>query len=325
MKIPIVLGVAGLLAAIGLGALRLAGEDGPSFARIRRLTNGEIALTLSVTNGRTYRIDASSQLAELSPIVSFAANATSMVYTDLTAVFLDARYYRAARLEGTNLFTGDYFGTTNGSVIVHPVNHATLLLNWNGKMIYNDPVPVAGSYASFPKADLILVSHTHSDHFNTSTLDGVRGTNVVIIAPRAATNSMSAALRALTITMNNGDSTNVMGLRVEAVPAYNSYHPLGTGNGYILTIADKRFYFSGDTGAIQEMRTLPNIDVAFVCMNLPYTMDSTNAVGIIRAFAPKVIYPYHYRNADGTLPDFNDFKRRIGLDLQIEVRLRNWY
>ena len=109
------------------------------------------------------------------------------------------------------------------------------------------------------------------------------------------------------------------------MPAYNSNHPLGTGNGYVLTIGGKRIYMSGDTGDITEMRLLPNIDVAFVCMNVPFTMNITNAASAVRDFRPKVIYPYHYKNQDGTFADLNEFKRRVAQDLGIEVRLRKWY
>jgi L-ascorbate metabolism protein UlaG (beta-lactamase superfamily) len=192
-------------------------------------------------------------------------------------------------------------------------------------MIYNDPVAAAGPYTSFPKADLILVSHTHTDHFSTSTINDVRGSNVVIIAPRAATNGMSSTLLSQTITLTNGQSIDVLGLHIDAVPAYNGFHPQGTGNGYVVTIGGKRFYMSGDTGDIPEMRGLSNIDVAFVCMNVPFTMPVTSAVSVVRAFAPGVIYPYHYRNQDGTLANLSDFKLRVGQDLGIEVRLRKWY
>ena len=303
-------------------------QDAPRFTRIRALTNAETALTLAVTNGQTYRLDTSTQLGEgvaRSTLLSFTANGSSMLYTDTAAPYLERRFYSAAQMLGSNFFTGDHFATSNGEVIVRPLNHATFLMNWNGKVIYNDPVAAAGPFTSFPKADLILVSHTHTDHFSPATLDAVRGTNVIIIAPRAATNTMSLALRNLTITLNNGDTTDVMGLRVDAIPAYNSNHPLGTGNGYVLTIADRRFYASGDTGPIPETRALSKIDVAFLCMNIPFTMDSTNAASVLRDFRPTVVYPYHYRNSDGTFPDFNDFKRRVGHDLGIEVRLRKWY
>ena len=172
---------------------------------------------------------------------------------------------------------------------------------------------------------MILVSHSHGDHFNTNTLDAVRNTNAVIIAPQAVYNSLSATLKPLTFVLTYGAATNLLGLRVEAVPATNSNHAPGFGNGYILTLGGSRLYISGDTGDIPPMRGLTNIDVAFVCMNTPYTMHYTNAASAVREFRPRIVYPYHYRNQDNSFADLNDFKRRVGQDLGIEVRLRKWY
>lgn len=117
----------------------------------------------------------------------------------------------------------------------------------------------------------------------------------------------------------------MLGLDVTAVPAYNSYHPYGSGNGYVLTIGDRRIYISGDTGDVPEIRGLTNIDVAFVCMNQPYTMTVSQATNVVRAIRPKVVYPYHYRDAAGTTMNAAFFKQQLGLDLGIEVRLRKWY
>ena len=136
---------------------------------------------------------------------------------------------------------------------------------------------------------------------------------------------MSAALRAVTAVLTNSATTNVLGLTIEAVPAYNGNHPRGTGNGYVLTIGGNRIYMTGDTGDIPEMHTLPDIDVAFVCVNVPFTMTVSDATNAVRAFRPGVVYPYHYRNQDGTLNNANSFKQRFGTDLGIEVRLRKWY
>ncbi len=116
-----------------------------------------------------------------------------------------------------------------------------------------------------------------------------------------------------------------LNLSVEAVPAYNANHPEGVGNGYVLTIGGRRIYFSGDTGDIPEMRALPDIDVAYVCMNVPFTMTVAQASSAVRAFRPAVVYPYHFRNQDNTRANTNLFKTQIGTDLGIEVRLRTWY
>jgi len=126
--------------------------------------------------------------------------------------------------------------------------------------------------------------------------------------------------------MNNGDRKSILGITIDAVPMYNTtaerkqYHVPGRGNGYLLTLADKRIYLSGDTEDIPEMRALKNIDVAFVCMNLPYTMSVEQAANAVREFRPKIVYPYHCRGSD-----LEKFKKLVGDDVGVEVRLRDWY
>jgi L-ascorbate metabolism protein UlaG (beta-lactamase superfamily) len=125
----------------------------------------------------------------------------------------------------------------------------------------------------------------------------------------------------------NGGSTNYLGMTIDAIPAYNftaSYHPPGVGNGYVLTIAGKRLYMAGDTEDVPEMRALRNIDAAFLPMNLPFTMTVTNAASAVREFRPAVVYPYHYQGSGSTPGDINVFKRLVGQDLGIEVRLRHF-
>jgi L-ascorbate metabolism protein UlaG (beta-lactamase superfamily) len=314
--------ISGWLSLVGC----LAAQEGPRISAIQHLTNNEVRLQLSAPTGLLYRIEISTGLSAWDPLITLpASTATSLQHTDSAAPYLRERYYRAQQLSGTNILAGDYLVTTNGEVTIRPLNHATFIMSWNGKMIYNDVVAAAGPFTGLPKADLILISHSHSDHFSTSTIDAVRGSNAVIIVPRTVTNSLTAAQRSIAIALGNGDSTNVLGIDIEAVPAYNSNHPLGTGNGYVLTIGGKRIYASGDTGNIPEMRALSNIDVAFVCMNIPYTMTVNDATNAVRAFRPKVVYPYHYRDQSGAVTNASFFKRQMGTDLGIEVRLRKWY
>ncbi len=218
----------------------------------------------------------------------------------------------------------DRIATTNGDVLIYPLNHATFVLSWNDKTIYCDPVGSA-TYTGLPKADLILVTHSHGDHFSTATIDAVRGANVLILAPQATYKGLTAAQKLAAGVLANGALTNVLGMTVEAVPAYNTYHPKGTGNGYVLTLGGKRIYISGDTGSIPEMRQLANIDVAFVCMNQPYTMTVNDAVSAVAAFRPKIVYPYHYRDQAGSTANAALFKQRLDPALGIDVRLRKWY
>jgi L-ascorbate metabolism protein UlaG (beta-lactamase superfamily) len=314
------LSFAGLLAASSI----LAQQD-PVFTAIQPLTNREMRLLFSAPTGTSYRIQVATNLEQWNSLLTLTSAGINP-NTDSAAPFLGGRFYRAVEVTGSNVFTGDHLVTDDGEVIIHPINHASFVMSWNGKTLYNDPVGGAAPYQGLPRADLVLVSHIHSDHYLASTLAAVRGTNGVIIAPLAVYNDAGmAALRGSTVVLTNNTSTNLAGIGIEAVPAYNSNHPRGTGNGYVLTIGRRQIYMSGDTGDIPEMQVLPNIDVAFVCMNVPYTMSVTQAAAVIRAFHPKVVYPYHYRNQDSTYANFATLKQLVGTDLGIEVRLRKWY
>ena len=318
--------------AAWMGWLALSGplhaQSPPVFTAIQPLTNREVRLQLDAPTGRGYRIDASTNLPSWTSLITLTGATTSLQLTDSAAPYLSTRFYRAEQLSLTNLLTGDHLATTQGDVIFHPLYHASLVMSWNGKIIYNDPDDDAAyesTYAGLPKADLILVSHSHGDHFSGPKIDAIRGPNALLIVPQAVYNSLTVAQKAGAIVLTNGTSTNVLGLNVQAVPAYNANHALGTGNGYVLTMGGKRTYLSGDTGNQPEIRALPDIDVAFLCINIPFTMDVTQATNCIRALRPKVVYPYHYRDSSGATTNAAAFKQRLGTDLGIEVRLRKWY
>jgi len=222
--------------------------------------------------------------------------------------------------------SGDKVPTSNGDLIIHPIEHATFLMGWNGKIIYVDPVGGASRFAEFPKADLVLVTDIHGDHLNPDTIAAVTTDKSAIVAPQAVVDKLPQTLKSRTTSMANGDSKAVAGVEIEAVPMYNltparaQFHTKGRGNGYVLTLGGKRIYISGDTEDIPEMRALKNIDVAFVCMNLPYTMEVDKAASAVQEFKPKVVYPYHYRGSNT-----EKFKELVSKTPGIEVRLRDWY
>lgn len=318
-----------LLAGMILAGALPAFSQVAQFTNVARLTNRELALKFVAPAGGYFRIDAATDLgaptndrwSSMLTLLSAGMNQ----HTDSAAPFASSRFYRAEQLTGTNLLTGDNLTTTNGDIVFHPVNHASFVMSWNGKWIYNDPVGGAGPYASWPRADLILVSHIHSDHYDATTLNALRGSNGVIIAPQAVYTAMSASLRSNTWVLAYNASTNVLGLNVRAVPGYNANHVFGVNNCYVLTVGGKRIFTSGDTGDVPEIRALADIDVAFVCMNLPFTMNWIAATNMIRAMRPKVVYPYHYRDSGSVYTNPPLFKQMLGLDSGVEVRLRNWY
>ncbi|OJH39712.1 MBL fold metallo-hydrolase [Cystobacter ferrugineus] len=222
--------------------------------------------------------------------------------------------------------SGDAFPTSQGDLIVHPVNHASFLMGWAGKTIYVDPVGGAAPFEDLPAPDVIFVTDIHGDHLNADTLTALVKAETVIVAPQAVHDALPENLRGATQVLANGGTLTVADIAVEAIPMYNltqerlQYHEKGRGNGYVLTMGGKRVYIAGDTEDIPEMRQLRDIDVAFVPMNLPYTMTVDQAASAVREFKPKVVYPYHSRGSD-----LNEFTRLVGTDVGVEVRVRNWY
>src|SRR5437868_2070808 len=144
----------------------------PQLTNVQRLANHEISMTVSGATGLNYRVEGASALTNWSALLTFPPSAAfSLQFTDSAAPFLPSRSYRALQLSGPTNFTGDYLSTADGDAIFHPVGHASLVMTWNGRTIYNDPTNGAGAYQSFPRPDLILISHDHTDHFNGATID----------------------------------------------------------------------------------------------------------------------------------------------------------
>lgn len=226
----------------------------------------------------------------------------------------------------------DQLQTSKGSITIQPVFHGALVLNWNNKTIYADPFGGDKAYEGLSAPDIILITDIHPDHLNTETLNAIDHSKAIFIVPQAVADQLPAYIKKeKVIILSNGKSIEQSGVSISAIPMYNlpespdAKHTKGRGNGYILKLDNKTIYISGDTEDIPEMRSLKNIDVAFVCMNLPYTMDIDQAASAVLEFKPKIVYPYHYRGQDG-LSDVENFKKTVTTkDPAIEVRLRNWY
>jgi L-ascorbate metabolism protein UlaG (beta-lactamase superfamily) len=220
-----------------------------------------------------------------------------------------------------------FFGVFNltglaAGVEVIPIHHGSLILKWQEKVIYVDPWS-RGDYTGQPPADLILITDIHGDHMDPEQISRVRKDETVIVAPAAVQQTVSEAR-----VLSNGETIRPLGIQVEGIAMYNLkrgpeagqlYHTRGRGNGYILTFGKERVYISGDTECIPEMKALKDVDLAFVCMNLPYTMTPEEAAECVNSFRPKAVYPYHFRGSDVKV-----FERMVTAE-GVEVRILDWY
>lgn len=225
----------------------------------------------------------------------------------------------------------DIIKTKNGTLQIQPILHSSLVLTYNNKTIYVDPYGGEKMYKGIKAPDIILITDSHGDHLDLKTLDSIDTSKAIFILPEEAANKIQKKYDNEIVTLQNRQGVHRLGFYITAIPMYNlpeetnSFHPKGRGNGYILTIDDKTVYISGDTEDIQEMKMLQNIDIAFVCMNLPYTMTVEQAASAVLEFQPKIVYPFHYRGQDG-FSDVETFKKLVNSkNNAIEVRLRNWY
>lgn len=222
----------------------------------------------------------------------------------------------------SSLPAADKLEATGGGISIQPINHATLQLTWNNHVILIDPTGQA-NYTGLAAPDIILVTDIHGDHLDAAAIAKIRKASTKIVAPAAAASKLESP-----IVIANGETKTVDMISIEAVPMYNLtrgpaagqlFHDKGRGNGYVITLGGKRLYIAGDTEGVPEMRALKNIDVAFVPMNLPYTMTEAEAASAVNAFAPKIVYPYHYRGSDPA-----KFAAAVTAG-KIDVRLRDWY
>jgi len=206
-----------------------------------------------------------------------------------------------------------------------PIEHATMVIQTKNATIYVDPVGDIKSFQKFAPPDIILLTDIHQDHLNIDIVNSLKNNLTSIIGPPEAVASLKHGE-----VMKNGDKRTFDNISIEAIPMYNltkerlNFHAKGRGNGYVLTINQKKIYISGDTEDIAEMRSLKNIDYAFICMNLPYTMTVEQAASAVMEFKPKVVIPYHYRGK-GMISDLQRFKHLVSKNNAIKVKLLDWY
>lgn len=227
----------------------------------------------------------------------------------------------AVALAAGTVLAADTFPASGGDIIITPVQHASVQIEHAGKVIQVDPAQA--DFSNTKPADIVLITDIHGDHLDPTSIAKVRKVGAPVVVPSAAKAKVPDGT-----VIANGETKTVAGLTIEAVPMYNLqrgpapgqlYHDKGRGNGYIVTLGGKRVYIAGDTECTPEMKAVRNIDIAFVPMNLPYTMTPGEAADCVKAFKPKVVYPYHYRGQNPQ--QFADALKGTGID----VRLGAWY
>lgn len=217
----------------------------------------------------------------------------------------------------------DVFKTSEGNLEIYFVGHGSLYFVFNKMIIHVDPYSRVADYSKLPKADLILITHEHRDHLDMTALNAVRKENTVIFLTEICFSTINEGQ-----ILRNGESKSILGLKIDAVPAYNivnkrengqPFHPKGAGNGYVINFGKTKVYVAGDTEIIPEMAELKNIDIAFLPMNLPFTMTPEMVNEAARSFYPKVLYPYHFgsTNTDKLIELLSDTPK-------IEVRIRKF-
>jgi L-ascorbate metabolism protein UlaG (beta-lactamase superfamily) len=218
-------------------------------------------------------------------------------------------------------FQKDTFKTSGGELAISFIGHGTLMMEYNGKVIHIDPVSQFADYTKLPKADLVLVTHQHGDHLDPDAIEKISKPGMQVLLAKICLSKFPGGK-----VLNNGESGMVNGIRVEAVAAYNiknergpglPFHPKGEGNGYILHFDDLTVYVAGDTENTPEMKNLKDIDIAFLPMNLPYTMTPDMVADAARSFKPEILYPYHFGDTN------TDQLVQLLKGENIDIRIRN--
>jgi L-ascorbate metabolism protein UlaG (beta-lactamase superfamily) len=230
----------------------------------------------------------------------------------------------SAPLFAQEKFEKDIIKTSSGDLIITFIGHASLMFEFNGLIIHVDPVMQEANYEKMPDADIILVTHEHGDHLDLTAIKNILKENCSVIVSESCLNNLEDLKS--TIVMKNGDQKTIKSIPIEAIPAYNiehkrpggePFHPKGRGNGYILTFGNIRVLVAGDTENIPEIKALKNIDIAFLPMNLPYTMTPEMVADAAKSFRPKILYPYHYGNTNT-----DKLVKLLKSEKDIEVRIR---
>jgi L-ascorbate metabolism protein UlaG (beta-lactamase superfamily) len=220
-----------------------------------------------------------------------------------------------------NDFETDTIQTSNGPLLITFIGHGTLMFEFNNKVIHVDPVSWYAEYDKLPKADIILITHHHGDHLDPKAIKLILKEDTRVILTQSCTEKYQDG-----IVLANGDKNNIGGISVLAVPAYNLvhkrdngmvFHPKGVGNGYVVTFGNKNVYIAGDTENVPEMKNLKNIDIAFLPMNLPYTMTPEMVADAVNMIKPKILYPYHFGKTNT-----NDLLKLLSDKTDLQVRIR---
>jgi L-ascorbate metabolism protein UlaG (beta-lactamase superfamily) len=216
----------------------------------------------------------------------------------------------------------DMLATSAGDLTIHPVQHASLALKLGDTVLYIDPAEA--DFSALPAPSGILITHAHGDHYNAEALEKLAAGGVPLIVNEDVFSKLPESLKAQATALANGATGEIANIPVAAVPAYNTsadrlqYHPQGVGNGYVLSFGDQQVYVAGDTEDVPEMRALTNIALAFLPMNLPYTMAVEQAADAVKAFRPGIVYPYHFGDSDTA-----KFAELVGD--AADVRMASWY
>ncbi len=226
----------------------------------------------------------------------------------------------------------DSIPTENGKIAIQPIWNGTVAFVWNGTTILVDPSAEEALFEDYKKPDIVFITDIHDDRFNLKTLEILDTKETTFVVPPAVANKLPKKYTTNLVTLKNGEDFNLFGVDIEAIPMYNfpeeknAFHTKGRGNGYVLGFADKNIYISGDTEDIPEMRDLDSIDIAFISMNLPWTMTEEQAASAVVHFKPAMVYPYSYRNKDKSYSDLKKFRIMVqSSNKSIKVRQRNFY